>query len=73
MKVDEDDFRLRYAELSDEGLLSINREELVDLARQCYDEELPRANQLMILPLVSRRGKVADYPADRMFIWSETK
>jgi hypothetical protein len=42
MNVDEDDFRRRYAELSDEGLLSIEREELVDLARQCYDEELAR-------------------------------
>lgn len=42
MKVDESDFRRRYAELSDEGLLSIHREELVDAARQCYDEELAR-------------------------------
>ncbi len=42
MKVDKSDFRRRYAELSDEGLLSINREELVDAARQCYDEELAR-------------------------------
>jgi hypothetical protein len=42
MTFDENDFRRRYAELSDEGLLSINREELVNLARQCYDEELAR-------------------------------
>jgi hypothetical protein len=42
MNVDEDDFRKRYAELSDEGLLSIDREELVDAARRCYDEELAR-------------------------------
>jgi len=28
MNVDEDDFRKRYAELSDEGLLSIDREEI---------------------------------------------
>ena len=42
MKVDEDDIRRRYAELSDEGLLSINREDLVDLAQRCYDEELTR-------------------------------
>ncbi|HXI44626.1 MAG TPA: hypothetical protein VNH83_31870 [Bryobacteraceae bacterium] len=42
MKVDESDFRRRYAELSDEGLLSIHREELVDAAQQCYDEELAR-------------------------------
>jgi hypothetical protein len=42
MNVDEDDFRKRYAELSDDGLLSIDREELVDAARRCYDEELAR-------------------------------
>ena len=42
MKVDENDFRQRYAELSDEGLLSIDPEELVDSARPCYDEELAR-------------------------------
>jgi hypothetical protein len=34
MNLDADDFRKRYAELSDEGLLSINREELVEVARQ---------------------------------------
>lgn len=42
VKVGEDDFRQRYAELSDEGLFSINREELVELARQCYDQELAK-------------------------------
>jgi hypothetical protein len=42
MNVDEGNFRRRYAELSDEGLLSIDREELVDVARRCYDEELAR-------------------------------
>jgi len=42
VKVDENEFRRRYAELSDEGLLSINPEELVDAARRCYHEELAR-------------------------------
>jgi hypothetical protein len=42
MNVDADDFRKRYGELSDEGLLSINRGELVELARLCYDQELAR-------------------------------
>jgi hypothetical protein len=42
MKVDEDDFRRRCAELSDEGLLSLNREEFVEVARRRYDEELAR-------------------------------
>lgn len=40
MNVDESDFGRRYVQLSDEGLLSINREDLIDTARQCYDQEL---------------------------------
>ena len=42
MQVDLDDFRRRYAELSDEALLELDRDELVDLARDCYDAELTR-------------------------------
>src|SRR5580700_262922 len=42
MNVDESDFGRRYAHLSDEGLLSIDREDLIDTARQCYDQELAR-------------------------------
>ena len=42
MKVSIQDIRRQYAELSDEGLLEIDREDLMDQARQCYDEELQR-------------------------------
>ncbi len=42
MNVDADDFRKRYGELSDEGLLSINRGELVEVAGQFYDQELAK-------------------------------
>jgi hypothetical protein len=42
LQVDLDDFRRRYAELSDEALLELDRDELVDLARDCYDAELAR-------------------------------
>jgi hypothetical protein len=42
LQVDVDDFRRRYAELSDEALLELDRDELVDLARDCYDAELTR-------------------------------
>ena len=42
MQVDLDDFRRRYADLSDEALLELDRDELVDLARDCYDAELAR-------------------------------
>jgi len=42
LQVDLDDFRRRYAELSDEALLDLERDDLVDLARDCYDAELAR-------------------------------
>lgn len=42
MNVDESDFGRQYASLSDEGLLSIHREDLIDTARECYDQELER-------------------------------
>lgn len=46
MQVDLDDFRRRYAELSDEALLELDWDELVDLARDCYDAELARRGLL---------------------------
>jgi PhnB protein len=42
MKVSVEDFRRQYAGMSDEALLEVDRRELVDLARTCYDEELAR-------------------------------
>ena len=40
MKVTADDFRRTYADLSDEALLEMNREELTAVAQEVYDEEL---------------------------------
>jgi hypothetical protein len=40
MPIDPEEFRRHYASLSDEGLLEIDRDELVEIAQQCYDEEL---------------------------------
>jgi Putative prokaryotic signal transducing protein len=40
LKVEPEEFRNRYAELSDEGLLSINRNDLTELAQQYYDAEV---------------------------------
>jgi PhnB protein len=40
MKVSVEDFRRQYAGLSDEALLDVDRQELVEGARACYDEEL---------------------------------
>ena len=42
MKVSVEDFRRQYAGMSDDALLDVDRRELVDLARTCYDEELAR-------------------------------
>jgi hypothetical protein len=42
MEVSLDDFRRHFELLSDEALLSTNREELVEGGRQCYDEEVAR-------------------------------
>ncbi len=37
-----EEFKQKYRDLPDDGLLAINRDELIDSARQCYDEELAR-------------------------------
>jgi PhnB protein len=42
MKVSVHDIRQQYADLSDEGLLEMDRQDLVEVARMCYDEELAR-------------------------------
>jgi hypothetical protein len=42
VEVNLDDFRRHFEILSDEALLSTNREELVERARGCYDEEVAR-------------------------------
>lgn len=49
MKVSVEDFRRQYAGMSDEALLDVDRRELVDLARRCYEEELAR-RQLKATP-----------------------
>jgi PhnB protein len=42
VKLDIDGIRRQYAELSDEALLEIERGDLVEAARRCYDEEIAR-------------------------------
>jgi PhnB protein len=44
MRINVDDIRRQYAELSDEALLEVDRNDLVEVARTCYDEELARRN-----------------------------
>jgi hypothetical protein len=40
VKVDADDFRRVYESLNDEALLAVKRDELVEVAQQCYDVEV---------------------------------
>lgn len=40
MQIDLEHLRQHYASLSDEALLAIERADLVDMAKQCYDDEL---------------------------------
>jgi PhnB protein len=42
VKLDLDGIRRQYSELSDEALLEIERGDLVEAARRCYDEEVAR-------------------------------
>ena len=42
MQIDPEEFRRYYDSLSDEALIEIDQDELVDVARQCYEEELAR-------------------------------
>jgi hypothetical protein len=42
MEISLDDFRRHFELLSDEALLATNREDLVEKARACYDEEVQR-------------------------------
>ena len=42
MKLTAEDYRNHYRELGDEEFLAIDRDELVELARRCYDAELAR-------------------------------
>jgi hypothetical protein len=37
-----EDFRRHFGILSDDALLATNREDLVEMARECYDEEVSR-------------------------------
>jgi hypothetical protein len=44
VQIDPEDFKRHYAMLSDAALLEIDRGELVDVARACYDAELAERN-----------------------------
>ena len=50
MKLNIDDIRRQYEELTDDALLEIDRGDLVDAARQCYDAELARRRLRAAVP-----------------------
>jgi hypothetical protein len=49
MKLTADDYKRHYRELSDDEFLAIDRDDLVDVARRCYDAEMTH-RQLAPLP-----------------------
>lgn len=60
MQVNPEDFRRRFENLSDDALLEVNRDELVDIARDFYDAELARRG---LTPKVET-GEVVPIPAE---------
>ena len=56
MKVSAEDFRRQYAGLSDEALLDVDRRDLVEVARTCYDEELARRQLKAPSPAAAARA-----------------
>src|SRR4051794_8666811 len=58
MKLNVEDLRRHYADLSDDALLDIDRHDLVELGRACYDEELARRG-LKTAPLAPTRASAA--------------
>ena len=61
MQVSPADFRQHYELLSDEALLEINAEDLVDVARQCLEEEI--ANRGLNVAAVEPPEEIAAEPA----------
>ncbi len=50
MDISTEDFRRHFSELSDEELLQTQRQQLVEAAQVCYDQELERRN--LTVPVV---------------------
>jgi hypothetical protein len=61
MKFSAEDFKRLYAEMPDEELRSLSRQELSEAARPCYDDELKRRG----LPAIPARRTIAPVAMDR--------
>jgi hypothetical protein len=62
LAIDLNQLRLQYSELTDEALLEIERDELVDAAQQCYDDELLKRNLRPQKPLRTAPATEGDVP-----------
>jgi hypothetical protein len=60
VKLEYEDFRKHFATLSDEGLMGIDRDELVELAQQAYDEALTERGIPLEIKHVEQRVWVTD-------------
>ena len=58
MEVTPEDFRRHFELLSDAALLEINREDLVDIAKRCFDDEISRRG--LDAAKVPNSGKLSD-------------
>jgi PhnB protein len=72
MKVTAEDFRHQYADLSDEALLDVDRQELVELARKCYDEELARRKLKAAAPAPATTNAPEAHAEPEEFVVAET-
>ena len=72
MKVTAEDFRHQYADLSDEALLDVDRQELVELARKCYDEELARRKLKAAAPAAAATLAPEPHANPEEFVVAET-
>jgi PhnB protein len=68
MKVSAEDFRRQYAGLSDEALLDVDRNDLVELARTCYDEELARRQLKAPSPVAAVHAPVRHDDAEELAV-----
>jgi len=64
VQIDLEDFKRHYAMLSDDALLEINRDELVDAARVCYDAEL--ADRKLARPDAEENVSALDHPGEEV-------
>jgi hypothetical protein len=64
VKVDAEDFRRVYESMNDDALLAVNRDELVEVAQQCYDAEVARRNLLTVDEAEAAGEAAADEETD---------